>query len=172
MVLDRARSLDGLDGRSFEHSIRIPSRRDVAEFSSRRARRQRCSCRSGTDHCNRVVSDWRNNFLAASKGSAQAVTRSTNLNFLSSGCARILRIALECLLSMITIDCFSSQCCPFGRTETSLAIFCGPIVRDGMPGLADYRRWCCSLDPVRNDKTQAESRQSLITRGGATTTHS
>src|SRR5207253_8779542 len=39
MVLDRARGLDGLDRGSFEYSIRILGRRDVAEISSRRTRR-------------------------------------------------------------------------------------------------------------------------------------
>jgi hypothetical protein len=38
--VDRARGLDGLDGGSFEYRIRIFGRRGVAEFSSRRTRRQ------------------------------------------------------------------------------------------------------------------------------------
>jgi Prokaryotic diacylglycerol kinase len=46
----------------FKHGVRIPGRRGVAEFSSRGARRQGCSCRRGAYHRARVISDRRNHF--------------------------------------------------------------------------------------------------------------
>jgi hypothetical protein len=78
MVLDCARNLDRLDRGGFKHGVRILGRRGVAEFSSRGARRQGCSCRRGAYHRARVISDRRNHFLASCDGFVGALTRSTH----------------------------------------------------------------------------------------------
>jgi diacylglycerol kinase len=50
-------------------------------FPSHSARRQGCSCRRGAHYCGRLISDRRNNFLAACEGPTEAITRSTGAEF-------------------------------------------------------------------------------------------
>src|SRR5205085_1782714 len=48
--------------------------------------------------------------------------------------------------------CHVERICQSGSDRDISYHFCRPIVRDGKPGLADYRRLRCGLDSAQNDK--------------------